>query len=48
MTNLQYFKEPELSTFFASKILTSLNKLKFHKQVSDGDSNKFFKFDEIR
>ena len=48
VTNLQYFREPALSAFFASKILTSLNKLKFHKQVSDGDSNKFFKFDEIR
>ena len=27
--------------------LTSLNGLKFHMHVSDDDSNKFFKFDEI-
>ena len=32
---------------FSCKILTSLNGLKFHMHVSDDDSSKFCKFDEI-
>ena len=32
---------------FSWKILTSPNGLKFHMHVSDDDSSKFCKFDEI-
>ena len=34
-------------SLFLWKNLTSLNRLKFHMHVSDDDSNKFCKFDEI-
>ena len=41
------FLGPALSAFFYEKNITSLKGLKFHMHVSDDDSNKFCKFDEI-
>ena len=45
--NFMIFLGPALSAFFCEINITSLNGLKFHMHVSDDDSNKFCKFDEI-
>ena len=46
MKNSQYFKEQHC-LHFSMNIFTSLNGLKFHLKVSEADSDKFCKFDEI-